>query len=271
MSPAPKELIQSLCETFNKPADVVLRNMSLSAYKQSEVGRYQSYKVTPAAPVVASSPVVETDLPTSTAREIPELAPAPVLDIEEVTVTPLPRRINKTSRSFLTYMEGFCYENSCSTITELNCGDLTTRSGPIYPLVKYTGVDVSDAIISANQRAWPTQTFLHNPELTSLGGDIIIITDIITGMDYESLLTLLESVAGRFRYYAVGSDIVRVNDPASALRNLFIAPFYFRKFTIKLGDAEFNRLLCVMTAEQFQTNLGIAARNIRPAPPNLTT
>ena len=134
------------------------------------------------------------------------------------------------------------------SILDLGCGDLTYISTIEHinsGLLLYTGVDVSDYILSENEKRYPwfngKRMDITKPQ--AFDADLIIIKDILFHLTNEQITALFNNLtASRFNFCIVTtmnnrSNVARKLDPKHnyANVNIRVAPFFRNRYLQSLS------------------------------------
>lgn len=160
-------------------------------------------------------------------------------------------------------LNSFIYKNSCKSVLDLGCGDLTWISKTRFfndETVSYTGVDVVESLITEHSINFPNNKFLerdivHYSEFDPVS--MIIIRDVIFHLRNEEILSIFNNIKNKFKFIAITSCVNTVNtDEFNYWRftekNIHKSPFNVPDtFLDKIHENEFNRDFYIFEHDAF--------------------
>lgn len=174
--------------------------------------------------------------------------------------------IQNTSE-FSRILNEFIYKNSCKSILDLGCGDLTwIPKSPFFndDSIKYTGVDVVKSLIKSHTIKYPTKHFL-NKDITLYKdmefASMIIIRDVIFHLKNDEILSIFNNIKSKFEYIAITSCKNQINSDDFNIyrfseKNIHKEPFNKNyKFQVKIIEDHFNRSAYIYAHDDFYESL----------------
>lgn len=168
---------------------------------------------------------------------------------------------------FSRVLNEFIYKNSCTSVLDLGCGDLTwIPETPFFKdsNIKYTGVDVVESLIMSHSMKYPTKRFL-NKDITLYKdidfASVIIIRDVIFHLRNHEILSIFDNIKSKFDYIAITSCRNEVNmDNFNIYRfsekNIHKEPFNKSyNFQLKINEDHSNRSVYVYDHDSFYESL----------------
>ena len=160
----------------------------------------------------------------------------------------------KNSKECSKVLNKFIYDNSCKSIIDLGCGDLTWISKTDFfndKNIKYIGVDVVEFLINKHKNKYKQNIFkckdivyFNNFEFTSL----IIIRDVIFHLENNEVLQIFDNLKNKFKYILITSNKNKINKKLNkchyAHKNLFKKPFNkLQNYEIIINEQNRNVLI----------------------------
>jgi len=161
-------------------------------------------------------------------------------------------------------LEEFIYRNTCTSILDLGCGDLTWMSKTKFFLdndnIQYTGIDVVQNLIDNHKTNYPNRTFLCK-DMTKFSEfnkvSMIILRDVIFHLENYEILKILNNIKNKFDFICITScrnakNHNRFNRAKFSERNIHIEPFNIPDtYKAKLFEKTFNRNVYIYEHSNF--------------------
>ena len=161
------------------------------------------------------------------------------------------------------FLTRFIYEQRCTSVVDLGCGDLTWMSKTAFfndDAIAYTGIDIAESLITRHSQAYPGKVFLNRDIVCS--GDIapcslIILRDVIFHLSIRDVESLFRNIHGKFSFIAITSCKNRKNSDAFdkyhyTERNLHLQPFRIsRQYKEVCAEPVFNRRFYIYAHDEF--------------------
>lgn len=157
----------------------------------------------------------------------------------------------------------FIYENKCSSVLDLGCGDLTWMSKTQFfndDAISYTGIDIAELLIQKHSIAYPKNRFFNKDIVCSNDiehSSLIIIRDVIFHLSIQDVQSIFRNIRGKFDYIAITScnntkNVDDFNQWHFNERNLHIEPFSISKTYITFCDEPvFRRQFYIYSHNEF--------------------
>ena len=146
----------------------------------------------------------------------------------------------KNTEHISDFLTRFIYEQRCTSVVDLGCGDLTWISKTAFfndDTIAYTGIDIAESLITRHSQAYPRKLFL-NKDIVCCGDiapcSLIILRDVIFHLSIRDVESLFRNIHGKFGFIAITSCKNRKNrDDFDQYhyteRNLHLHPFRISK------------------------------------------
>lgn len=157
----------------------------------------------------------------------------------------------------------FINSNSITSVLDLGCGDLHWISkAPFFTenLIRYTGVDIVESLISEHLSKYPDKSFLCKDIVSYrdfANVDMIIIRDVIFHLSNKDIQMIFDNIKGKFKFLVITSCVNLINTDVFdkwnfTKKNIHIAPFNISgKYLTKTYENEFNRNIYIYDERTF--------------------
>ena len=169
----------------------------------------------------------------------------------------------ENTKVYSTVLTKFIYDNSCKSVLDLGCGDLTWIPKTIFfndDSIKYTGIDIVQSLINSHLLKFPKKHFLCKDISTCNdfdNVDIIIIRDVIFHLKNKDILSIFENIKNKFKFLIITScnndiNTDNFNQWHFAMKNILIGPFNkSQNFLIKIEEPGFSRNAFIYSHDSF--------------------
>jgi SAM-dependent methyltransferase len=107
------------------------------------------------------------------------------------------------TKAYRAYIEDFLIENKIDSILDYGCGDWQFSRLIRWGNVRYTGVDIADAVIEMNQRKYGSKNIRFktiNPGSTEIpDADLLISKDVLQHMTRSDIEIFLKNILPRYK------------------------------------------------------------------------
>ncbi len=162
-------------------------------------------------------------------------------------------------------LNDFVYNNNCTSVLDLGCGDLTWISNTRLfndNSIKYTGIDVVESLIDNNSRRYPEKSFFCK-DITKNSdfefASLIIIRDVIFHLKNDEVLSIFDNIKNKFKFLLITSCKNKINTDIFdrwrfSEKNINNAPFNKSfDFIEKIEEPTFNRFVYIYAHDNFYT------------------
>lgn len=157
----------------------------------------------------------------------------------------------------------FIYNNNCTSVLDLGCGDLTWISKTEFfndNNIKYTGIDVVEELIISHSKNYSSNSFscidlVNYIDISNVS--LIIIRDVIFHLSNNDIVSIFNNIKNKFDFIAITSCKNDINTDLFdkwhfTEKNIHKPPFNkSHNFDLKIDEPIFNRDFYIYTHDKF--------------------
>jgi len=160
-------------------------------------------------------------------------------------------------------LNDFIYKNSCKSVLDLGCGDLTWMSKTNFfndTKITYNGVDVVEFLIEKHKFGFPDKNF-YCEDLTIYTdfefASVVIIRDVIFHLKNDEIVKIFKNIKNKFDFIAITSCKNEINNDIFnkfqfSQKNINKEPFNVSdNYIEKLYEPAFDRFFYIYTHDNF--------------------